>query len=54
MYIAQSLHYDLIYATGQLARQMSKPSKVHLAAAKHAVPYLAGTTHFHITYKKEG
>ena len=33
---------------------MSKPSKVHLVAAKHALRYLAGTTDFHITYKKEG
>ena len=54
MYIAQGLRYDLIYATGQLARPMSKPSKVHLVAAKHALRYLAGTTDFHITYKKEG
>ena len=54
MYIAQGLRDDLVYATGQLARQMSKPSKVNLAAAMHAVPYLAGKTDFHITYKKEG
>ena len=54
MYIAQGLRYDLTYATGQLARPMSKPSKVHLVAAKHALRYLAGTTDFHITYKKEG
>ena len=54
MYIAQGLRYDLIYTTGQLARPMSRPSKVHLAAAKHALRYLAGTTDYHITYKKEG
>ena len=54
MYIAQGLHYDLIYTTGQLARPMSKPSKVHLVAAKHALRYLAGTTDFPITCKKEG
>ena len=50
MYIAQSLRNDLIYATGQLARPMSKPSKAHLVAAKHALHYLAGTTDFHTTY----
>ena len=54
MYIAQGLGYDLVYGTGQLARPMSKPSKMHLVAAKHALRYLAGTTDFHITYKKEG
>ena len=27
---------------------------MHLVAAKHALRYLAGTTDFHITYKKEG
>ena len=52
MYICQGLRYDLIYATGQLARPMSKPSMVHLAVAKHAPRYLTGTTDFHITYKK--
>ena len=35
---AQGLRY-LIYATGQLARPMPKPSKVHLVAAKHALHY---------------
>eukprot|EP00903_Cladosiphon_okamuranus_P005795 g5742.t1 len=39
---------------GQLARPMAKPSKVHLAAAKQALRYLAGTTNFSITYKKGG
>ena len=53
MYIAQGLRYDLTYGTGQLARPMSKPSKVHMEAAKHALRYLAGTTDFHITCKKE-
>ena len=33
---------------------MSKPSKVHLVAAKNALRYLSGTTDFHITYKIEG
>ena len=52
MYITQGLRYDVIYAAGP--RPMTKPSKVHLVAAKHALRYLAGTTDFHITYKKEG
>ena len=33
MYIAQVLRYDIMYATGQLARPMAKPSKVHMVAA---------------------
>ena len=54
MYIAQVLRYDIRYATGQWARPMAKPSKVHMAAAKHTLRYLAGTTNFDITYKKGG
>ena len=52
MYIAQVLKYDIMYATGQLVRPMAKPSKVHMVAAKHTLRYLAGTTNFSITYKK--
>ncbi|CAB1120611.1 unnamed protein product [Ectocarpus sp. CCAP 1310/34] len=54
MYIAQVLRYDIMYATGQLARPMAKPSKVHMVAAKHTLRYLAGTIDFSITYKKGG
>ncbi|CAB1117222.1 unnamed protein product [Ectocarpus sp. CCAP 1310/34] len=32
MYIAQVLRYDIMYATGQLARPMAKPSKIHMVA----------------------
>ncbi|CAB1113505.1 unnamed protein product [Ectocarpus sp. CCAP 1310/34] len=44
MYIAQVLRYDIMYATGQLARPMTKPSKIHMVAAKHTLRYVAGTT----------
>ena len=54
MYIPQVLRYDIMHATGQLARPMAKPSKVHMVAAKHTLRYLAGTTNFSITYKKGG
>ena len=37
-----------------LARAMSKPSKAHMAAAKHLLRYLAGTVDFAITYKHGG
>ena len=43
-----------MYATGQLARPMATPSKVHIVAAKHTLRYLEGTTNFSITYKKGG
>ena len=54
MYIAQVMRYDIMYATGQLARPMAKPSKVHMVAAKQSLRYLAGTTNFSITYRKYG
>ncbi len=40
MYLAEVLRYDIMYATGQLARAMAKPSKTHMEAAKHALRYL--------------
>ena len=52
MYLAQMLRYDIMYRSGQLARAMSRPAKVHVGAAKHLLRYLAGTTDFTIVYKK--
>ena len=52
MYLAQILRYDIMYSSGQLARAMSRPAKVHMGAAKHLLRYLAGTTDFTIVYKK--
>ena len=52
MYVSQVLRYDIMYAVGQLARPMAKPSKIHMVAAKHTLRYLAGTTGFGITYKR--
>ena len=54
MYLAQILRYDIMYSSGQLARAMSRPAKVHMGAAKHLLRYLAGTTDFTIVYKKGG
>lgn len=54
MYLAQITRYDVMYSTCQLARAMSKPSKVHMGAAKHLLRYLAGSTDFTIVYKKGG
>ncbi|CAN0544938.1 unnamed protein product [Laminaria digitata] len=33
---------------------MSKPSKAHMAAAKHLLRYLAGMVDYAITYKQGG
>ena len=54
MYLAQVTRYDIMYSTCQLARAMSKPSKVHMGAAKHLLRYLAGSPDCRIVYKKGG
>ena len=54
MYLGQMTRYDIGYAINQLARAISKPSKAHMAAAKHLLRYLAGTTNFAITCKRGG
>ena len=54
MYVGQVTRYDILYAVNQLARAMSKPSKAHMATAKHLLRYLAGTVDFAITYKRGG
>ena len=54
MYLAQVSWYDILYAVNQLARAMSRPSKVHTGAAKHVLRYLAGSVNFPITYKRGG
>ena len=54
MYVSQVLRYDIMYAVGQLARPMAKPSKIYMVAVKHILRYLARTTSFSITYKRRG
>ena len=41
-----------MYSSGQLARAMSRPAKVHMGAAKHLLRYLAGPNDFTIVYKE--
>ena len=41
MYLGQVTRYDILYDVNQLARAMAKPSKTHMAAAKHLHRYLA-------------
>ena len=52
MCLGQVTRYDIGYAVNQLARAISKPSKAHMAVAKHLLRYLAGTTTFVVTYKR--
>ena len=50
MYVSQVKRYDIMYAVGQLARPMAKPSKIHMVAAKLTLRYLAWKTEFSTTY----
>ena len=54
MCLGQVTRYDIGYAVNHLAQAMCKHSKAHMAAAKHLLRYLAGTTNFAITYKRGG
>ena len=54
MHLGQVTRYGIGYTINQLARAMSKPSMAHMAAAKHLLRHLAGTTSFAITYKRGG
>ncbi|CAM9555992.1 unnamed protein product, partial [Laminaria digitata] len=56
MYLSQVTRYGISYAVNQLAKSRSKPSKVHMGAAKHLLRYLLRTVDFSITYhtSKEG
>lgn len=46
MYIEHVTRYEITYATNQLARAMSKPTKTHVGAANSLLCYLAGSTDF--------
>jgi len=43
---------DLAFATSQLAKHMSNPGPVHMAAAKRVLRYLKGTAHLGLTYTR--
>ena len=51
MFLSQCTRYDITYAVNQLARAMSKPSKLHMTLAKHLLRYLKGDMGLAITYK---
>ena len=52
MYLGLVVRYDISYSVHQLTRTMPKSSKSHMAATKHLLRYLAGTTDFAIRYKQ--
>ena len=51
MFLSQCTRYDIIHAVNQLARAMSRPSKLHMTAATHLLRYLKGDMGLAITYK---
>ena len=51
MFLSQCNRYDITYAVNQLARAMSKPSKLHTTAAKHLLSCLKGDMGLVITHK---
>ena len=50
IYLSNITRPDIAYATGQLARMMSKPNTNHLSMAKGLLRYLKGTATAGITY----
>ena len=42
---------DINYSVNQLARAMSKPSKVFITAAKHRLRYLKGNMSLALVYR---
>ena len=51
MFLSQCTRYDITYAANQLARAMSKPSELHMTAAKHLLRYLKAGMGLAITDK---
>ena len=54
MFLSQCTCCDITYGVNQLARAMSKPSKLHMTAAKHLVRFLKGNMSLALTYKPLG
>jgi len=45
---------DMMFSVSLISRFMSRPTELHLQAAKRILRYLQGTTNFGILYKREG
>ena len=50
-FLSQCTRYDVAYAVNQLARARSKPSKLHMTAAKNYLRYLKGNMSLVLTYR---
>ncbi|MGZ8925640.1 MAG: reverse transcriptase domain-containing protein, partial [Nitrososphaeraceae archaeon] len=50
LYAANITRLDISYVIGVLARYTHKPYNYHLAAAKHVLRYLRGTTNYKLTF----
>jgi hypothetical protein len=48
MYLMTGTRPNIAYLCQQLSQFLSKPTKAHMAAAKHGLRYLQGTIHFGI------
>jgi hypothetical protein len=45
---------DMMFSVSLISRFMSRPTELHLQAAKRILRYLQGTTNFGILYKRDG
>ena len=54
MYLGLVVRYDISYSVNQLTRALPKSCKFYMAATKHLLRYLAGTTDFTVRYKQGG
>ena len=54
MFLGLVVRYDILYSANQLTRTLPKSSNYHMAATKHLLRYLAGTTDFTVRYKQGG
>ena len=50
MYVGTCSRFDITYTVSQLTRAMSKPTKVHMIAAKDILRYLKGSPDLNIAY----
>ncbi|KAI5970615.1 hypothetical protein CANMA_000332 [Candida margitis] len=52
LYLSNTIRPDISYTVSQLSKHLKQPTINDLAAAKHLIRYIAGTTHHGIIYSK--
>ena len=52
IFLTQCTRYDVAFSTMQAARDMAKPTSVHMAAVKRILRYLGGTPNLAFVYKR--